>query len=41
MSVESSFRKGYRPYSHVMWKVDSLEKDMKCDTAVTVVGVRG
>ena len=41
MSVENSFRKGYKPYACVMWKVDSLEKDMKYDRTVTVVGVTG
>ena len=41
MSVENSSRKGYKPYARVMWTVDLLEKDMKCDRTVTVVGVTG
>jgi hypothetical protein len=42
MSMENSFRKRYKSYARVMWKVDSLEKNVKCDNrAVTVVWVTG
>ena len=37
--MENSFRKRYKSYARVMWKVDSLEKNMKCGRVVTVVGV--
>ena len=39
MGVEDSFRKRYKPYARVVWEVDSLEKDMKCNRTVTVIGV--
>ena len=41
MSVENSFREGYKPYARVMWEVDTSEKDMKRDVTVTIVGVAG
>ena len=39
MSVENSFREGYKPYARVVWEVDSLEKNMKCNWTVPVIGV--
>ena len=41
MSVENSFREGYKPYARVVWEVDSLEKNMKCNWTVPVIGVTG
>ena len=41
MSVENSFREGYKPYARVVWKVDSLEKNMKCNRTVSAIGVTG
>ena len=41
MSVENSFREGCKPYARVVWKVDSLEKNMKCNGTVSVIGVTG
>ena len=41
MSVENSFREGYGPYARVVWKVDSLEKNMKCNRTVSAIGVTG
>jgi hypothetical protein len=41
MSVENSFREGYKPYTRIVWKVDSLEKNMKCNRTVSVIGVTG
>ena len=38
MGVEDSFRKRYKPYARVVWKVDSLEKNMKCNRTVSVIG---
>ena len=33
---------GYKPYARrVVWKVGSLEKNMKCNRAVSVIGVTG
>ena len=39
--MENSFREGYKPYARVVWKVDSLEKNMKCNRTVSVIGVTG
>ena len=39
MGVEDSFRKRYKPYARVVWEVNSLEKDMKCNRTVTAIGV--
>ena len=39
MCVENSFRKGYKSYARVVWEVDSLEKNMKCNWTVPVIGV--
>ena len=41
MSVENSFRKGYKSYARVVWEVNSLEKNMKCNWTVPVIGVTG
>ena len=41
MSVENSCREGYKPYARVVWKVGSLEKNMKCQWMVAVIGVTG
>ena len=41
MSVENSFRKGYKSYARVVWEVDSLEKNMKCNWTVPIIGVTG
>ena len=39
MGVEDSCRKRYKPYARVVWEVCSLEKEMKCNRTVTVIGV--
>ena len=39
MCVENSFGKGYKSYARVVGEVDSSKKDVKCDVAVTVVGL--
>ena len=41
MSEENSFREGYKSYARVVWKVDSLEKNMKCNRTAPVFGVTG
>ena len=39
MCVENGFGEGNKSNACVMWEVDSLEKDMKCDMTATVVRV--
>ena len=39
--VENSFRKGYKPYTCVVWEVDSSEKDVECNVTVMVVRLAG
>ena len=39
--VENSFRKGYKPYTCVVWEVDSSEKDVECNVTAMVVRLAG